>query len=293
MKPVFFKHTAAINDSFFILNDRGPYFYDTLHYHPTYQLTLILEGMGTFFIADHIERFKPGDIFLIGPDLPHVFRCDNEYYKEDSNLQVNGMSAYFRHDSFGSPFFYLPENIELNALLIDAKRGIKVSGATAHKITPQMDALFHLKGVEKITALLLMLNKIAQAPKEEVCLLSSPGFLGSMKNEDNDRMNLVFDFVMKHFTEDISLEEVSEIACMTTTAFCRFFKKRTRKSLFVFVAETRIGYACKLLLEENLSVAQIAYQSGFSNVSNFHRQFKQIMKKTPLAYVKLFSGKDK
>ncbi len=291
MKPVLFKHSEAIKDSYFVLNDRGPHFYDTLHYHPEYQLTVINEGVGTFFIADHIERFEPGDIFLIGPDLPHVFRNDNEYYLPTSKRIADYTGAYFTYNSFGERFFELNENSNLRSLLLQAQRGIKIAGPAAAMIAPQLLSLQQLNGVRKITTLLLILEEMSQVPSTEKYLLSSVGFLGSMKNDDNERMNQVFDYLMKHFTEDISLDQVAAIACMTNTAFCRFFKKRTRKGLIEFITEARVGYACKLLLEEKYTVSEVAAKSGFNNISNFNRQFKSITTTTPLGYLRLFRAK--
>lgn len=289
MKPVLFKHSEAIKESCFVLRDRAAHFYDTLHYHPEYQLTLINEGVGTFFIADHIERFKPGDIFLIGPNLPHVFRSDNEYYKKDTSLISDYVAAYFTFNSFGTAFFSLPENASIRSLLLEAERGMKLSGDTAERIKKDVISLGRSSGVRKITSLLLTLEEIAVSPRQDKISLSSVGYLGSVKNDDNERMNQVFDYLMKHFTEDINLEKVSEVACMTQTAFCRFFKKRTRKSLIEFITEARIGYACKLLLEEKYNVSEIALKSGFNNISNFNRQFKFITKTTPSGYLRLFS----
>lgn len=291
MKPILFKHSEAIKDPFFVLHERTAHFYDTLHYHPEFQLTLITEGVGTFFIADHIERFGPGDIFIIGPDLPHVFRSDNEYYRKNASLRSEYTSAYFTLSSFGADFFNIPDNAVIKAFLAEASRGMKLNGEAAKRLSPAIHDLFRMKGVKKIAAFLLILDEMASAPKKEKQSLSSLGFIGASRQNDNDRMSQVFDYVMENFTKDINLEDVAAKACMTNTAFCRFFKKRTRKTLVQFITEARIGYACKLLLEERYTVSEIAYKSGFKNISNFNRQFKTITGKTPLHYLGLFRTK--
>ena len=289
MKPILFKHAEAATGSFFVLNDKGHYFYDALHYHPLYQLTAIVEGAGTVFIADHINRFKPGDVFIIGPNLPHVFRCDNEYYKKGSTLEVNAAQVYFTQTSLGETFFDLPESLKIKSFLAWAKFGIKMNGHHTKQIFRKIVSMLDAKGVQKITTFLLALEEMADLDKEEKTILTSAGYLGSVMDEENDRMSKVFDFIMNHFTERVKLKQVSDVACMTTNAFCRFFKKRTKKSLVEFITEIRVGYACKLLQEEKFSVAQAAYNSGFNNISNFNRQFKKITALTPIEYTSAFN----
>lgn len=291
MKAVLFKHSEAIKSSFFILRERSAFFYDTLHYHPEYQLTVINEGQGTFFIADHIERYAPGDVFLIGPNLPHVFRSDNEYYEKGTSLKSDYTGAYFTTTSFGNGFFELEENSSIKTMLEQVRRGAKITGVSAARLAAPMNELGKLKGTRKITGFLEILDTIASASRADIHYLSSPGFLGSVKKDDNDRMSRVFDYVMENFTKNINLEDVAGIACMTTTAFCRFFKKRTQKSLVEFITEARVGYACKLIQEERLTVSEIAFESGFHNISNFNRQFKRITGKTPSSYLSAFRHK--
>ena len=259
------------------------YFYDLLHYHPEFQLTLILKGTGNVLLGDYIGRFSPGDVYLIGPNLPHVFRCDNEYYKPENELKVHRISVYFIDNTFGLSFFDLPENHGIRALLKESQRGLKVSGEKAGEIAESIISLSKSVGLLRLTSFLICLDKISNMGEEKV-LLSSTGFTG-VKDEENDRMNLVFNYIMNNFTQEIRLETVSDIACMTPTAFCRFFNKKTRKTLTEFVTGTRIGYSCKLLHQEKYSILEIAYQCGYNNISNFNRQFKSMMKCTPSEYI--------
>jgi AraC-like DNA-binding protein len=93
---------------------------------------------------------------------------------------------------------------------------------------------------------------------------------------------------MTYFNTDISLETISEVANMTKNAFCKYFKKRTNKTYFRFLNELRIEHACKLLIDDNdMAIADIAYKSGFKNLSNFNRQFKFIKGINPNKFRKL------
>jgi len=141
-----------------------------------------------------------------------------------------------------------------------------------------------MQGPSRLIELLTLLEMLATT--EEYRLLASPGFVQKYNSSGTERMTLVYDYIMNHFKEDIRLEEVAAIANMTGPSFCRFFKACTRKTFSRFLNEIRIGFACKLLQEGHFSIAEICYESGFNNLSNFNRQFKKIMEESPLEYRK-------
>ena len=117
MKPILFHNPKAIEESFYVQEDRVPHFYDILHYHPEFQLTVIIEGKGSAFVGDKIGRFNPGDVFLLGPNIPHVFRSENEYYKSNNQLSSHSVSVYFNLECLGESFFSLPESFHIKLLL--------------------------------------------------------------------------------------------------------------------------------------------------------------------------------
>src|SRR5690606_27464496 len=116
--------------------------------------------------------------------------------------------------------------------------------------------------------------------------LSSIGFMDVYQSKGADRINQVQDFIMNNFTGDITLKEVAEVAHMNEAAFCRFFKSTTLKTLTQFLNEVRIGYACRLLLQENLNIAGVGYECGFKNISYFNKLFKNSLGVTPQQYRK-------
>jgi AraC-like DNA-binding protein len=284
MKPILFHNPKAIKESFYLQEDVVPHFYDTLHYHPEFQLTLILKGTGNVLIGDYIGRFKPNEIYFIGPNVSHVFRNDNEYYDPKNKLKAHGVSIYFTDITFGSLFFDLPENKDISDLLKIAQKGLKCFGEQSNVIAENFYKIKASSGLVRLTTLLLCLDKLAKNKKEKQILSSTELFVAN--EEDNSRMNLVFNYIMNNFSKNIKLETVAEIACMTPNAFCRFFNKKTRKTLTEFIAETRVGYACKLLLQEKYSVSEISYKCGYNNISNFNRQFKRSRGCTPSSYLK-------
>ena len=138
------------------------------------------------------------------------------------------------------------------------------------------------EGPESLISVLSILHILSASP--DLLELSSEGFVNSMNQSNSDRLNRVYEYIMNHFQENISLVKVAAIAYMSPTAFSRYFKNRTGKSLTEFLIELRIGYSCKLLTNEEMTVTEACYESGFQNLSNFNEQFKKIMKLTPKKY---------
>ncbi|GGD46944.1 AraC family transcriptional regulator [Emticicia aquatilis] len=284
MKPLLFRIPKTETESFRVQVDDLPYFYDTLHFHPEWQITLILESTGTQFVGDNVERFQPFDVYFLGSNLPHVFRNDAEYYAE--NQRAYSVSVYFRGDLLGENFFDIPETQHLKALLTEASRGIRIRNNETNALTDLIKSISNKQGFDKLLTFLQILNEIDISTNKE--FLSSITYQSPQKEVDNQRINATFEFLMKNFEREISLEEVAEIANITPNAFCRFFKLRTRKTFSDFLNDVRIGHACRMLQNNEKSVLEICFSSGFNNVSNFNRQFKRRMKMSPSAYLKKF-----
>jgi AraC-like DNA-binding protein len=287
MKPILRKIDAGRNYSFSIREDVYPYLYNHWHYHPEAELTLIRSGKGTRLVGDSIERFIDGDLVLLGSNLPHLWRNDSIYFKKLSGHRAEAIAIHFMDNCWGMGFLELPELKSVKELLNKAKKGLKITGATKQLIMAKMEEILHAPEVLRITLLLEMLYTIASS--RDYKLLASSGFTKSYDVSNTDRINLIYDYTFNKFQEKISIKEVSAAASISQHSFCRYFKKRTLKTYWQFLLEVRIGYACKLLIENNMSVAQICYESGFNNLSNFNRYFKNLVKKTPLQYVKEYT----
>jgi AraC-like DNA-binding protein len=130
-----------------------------------------------------------------------------------------------------------------------------------------------------------LLNTLYQiASSQKLLTLSSEGFGSNATSTDNETINEVYTYSIENFKNKITIKEISGIAHVSPNSFCRYFKSRTKKNYLRFLQELRVGYACKLLIENKLTPAQICYESGFNNVVNFHRYFKLITGKTPNQY---------
>lgn len=284
MKPLLFRNLIAENESFHIQEDIMEHFYDFLHYHPELQLTLILEGTGKLISGDKIVPFDAGDLFLLGPGLPHVFRDSKIPHGAPDSKGVHTISIYFKLNSFGEDFFNLPENHLIKDLLQKSSRGIKFDGKAKEQAQKNIVHLKRKKGAELLIAFFNILNDLSQSKTFEC--LSSMNFMDTKDASESRRIQDIYRYVMNNFSREISLEEVAEISKMSVTSFCRFFKQRTRKTFTTFVNEVRIGHACKELLYNNYNINEVAYRCGFNNISNFNRQFKAITGVTPSEYTR-------
>jgi len=283
MKVLPFKIPKTETESFRIQIDESPYFYDTLHKHDEIQITLIVKSEGTLICGDYIGEFEEGDLFIVGANQPHVLRNNKEFYEDDSS-GAYAISLFFDRNSFGRDFFGLPESNELNVFLKRTKRGLKFSDKIRDKIKPIMFSIGYQVGINRIIEMLKVIQLLAEAA--DYSYLASPHEIKDYDETEGKRMNLIFQFTLKEYYRDITLAEVADLASMTSNAFCRYFKKRTRKTYVNFLNEIRIASACKLLKNKDLTIAQICYQSGFNNLSHFNRNFKKIQGCSPSEYVK-------
>jgi AraC-like DNA-binding protein len=284
MKPAV--HKVEIPGSkAFVVHYLDDTFFDTnWHFHSEYQLFVVLEGTGTRFIGDNISHFQEGDMVFTGPNIPHLWRNDDIYFHKENNLRVHGVVVYFPENFLGDAILKKDEMHGVRALFEKGRRGLAFHGQTNQEVTWMLKELLELKGVESIVKLLNILNALAESTEYQY--ISSVGYTNTSKEVDKDRMSDVYNYIMLNFKKNIMLEEVAEIASMSATSFSRYFKARTNKSFSSFVSELRIGYACKQLMEDKNTIAQICYECGYNTLSNFNKQFKEHMYKTPFEYRK-------
>jgi len=267
---------------------KAPHFDPNWHFHSEYQLFIVLRGTGTRFIGDHVHPFKPGDLVLTGPDLPHLWRSDLEYFESDQQLWTEGIVIYFPEDFFGNEFLQKMEMYQIRQLLIRSERGVSFRGRIAEKVNGMMLQILNKKDFDAILHLLNILQALART--DEYNVLASTGYSNSLRESDTERMNRVHAYVMKNFREKITLHEVAALANMTPSSFSRYFKTHANKTFSEFLTEIRIGYSCKLLIEKKMNIAQACYDSGFNTLSNFNRQFKSFTQYSPLAYRNKYIG---
>jgi len=284
MKPILRKVDTGYNYSFSIREDIYPYLYNHWHYHPEAELTLIRKGNGMRLVGDSIEQFNDGDLILLGSNLPHMWRSDAAYFKNVPGLQVEAIAIHFKNEFWGGDFLNLPELRMIKELLNKSARGLKINGKTKAKVAAKMELALKAHGAQRIEFLLSMLDTIASS--KEYIILSSAGFGKTYDLDNTEKINLIYTYTFNNFQRKITVEEAASVANLSPHSFCRYFKSRTLKTYWQFLLEVRIGYACRLLIENKQGVSKVCGMCGFNNLSNFNRQFKIVTGTTPLRYVK-------
>jgi AraC-like DNA-binding protein len=282
MKPHLLKVSLNPESSFNILQRKGIDFYNQWHFHPEIELIYIHKGRGTRFIGTDVHRFEADELFLFGSNLAHMWRCDPEYFSEGSKLKAEVTIIYFHHDFLGDKFFNIPELKSIESLLEKAKQGIKITGNTRIQVRDLIVKLSEAKGLERITTLLTILEKMANSKEKQY--INTLYHEVKIERSEATRLNKIFQYVSDNFQRKITLSEIASVANLSAKAFCRYFKSKTRKTFYDFLLEVRVTHACNLLLEKDMSIYEVCYDSGFNNLSNFNRYFKKIMNKTPGDY---------
>ncbi len=283
MKPHLLKVSSEPLFSFGVRLDVMPNFYNQWHYHPELELLYIKNGSGTHFAGNNIEPFVGGELILHGKNVPHVLRSN------ESGLDRGACQAiviHFVENFLGSEFLSLPEMKKINELIKHSGRGIKFTGATKETVISLMEKMLISDDMEKLIMVLQVLNILSKS--DERIYLSSVGFDGQLNEVDAKRLDRIYNYSLENYTNDISLEEISSIANMSPPSFCRYFKLRTKKTFSQFLLEIRVGQACKLLIDSELSISRVCYESGFNCFSNFNRYFKKIKNLTPKEYQKKY-----
>lgn len=287
MKPQLLKMSLDQLQSFSVRQDKVPHFLKNLHYHSEVEFVLIEKGSGTQLIGDNISRFSEGDLYLIGSNLPHCWRCDDIYFENRPGLLAEAKVVHFLENYWGDQFLELPENKPIKDLLAKAKSGIKVIGKTKSTVSKLLRKLLIAKSTDRIILILQALNLMAHS--KDIEILSNSVFrIENYIETEAERINDIFNYTMSNFHRKITLEEIADVANISPNSFCRYFKNITKKTYTQFLIEVRIRHACKLLIESTKNVNYVCYESGFNNFSNFNKYFKAITGKNPLMYKKSF-----
>ncbi len=276
------------NQSFTVSRHRYAHFLKVWHYHPELELVYIEKSKGTRFIGDNIHRFEPGDVVLIGKNLPHMWLNDLPYFTSEDPYGAQALTVHFNYDFLGSNFFKRPELHLVDRLLQKSIRGVHFS-ALPLEFHTHFKALLQLEGFNRAMALLHLLYKLAEWNAKE--LLASAGYIADFQRTKNRQLDRIYQFVYDNFKNPIQSKDVAEAIFMNPSSFSRYFKRMHQKTFTRYLNEIRIGYACKLLIEKSHTVSEACFESGFGNVSNFNRQFKCIKGKTPTQYISEFKVK--
>ncbi|MNJ93813.1 Melibiose operon regulatory protein [compost metagenome] len=283
MKPHFHKIPSTLQSSFSIRHDIKPDFGNTWHYHPELELHYVVKGEGVRFIGDNISNFTPDEMILLGENLPHTWRCKDEYFQNNPDLHVEAMVIQFLPDCLGKNLLSLPEAYLIPKLFEKAKSGMVITGKAKDKLAELMRSSIEATNLDRIIILLSILKTLAETDEYSTIVNGKNTFYQSNESETL-RINKICTYTMTNYKNDITLEEIASLSNLSITSFCRYFKLMTKKTYYDFLIEIRVSHACRFLIESKLPTEMICFDCGFNNVSNFYRHFKKVTGMTPLDY---------
>jgi len=246
------------------------------HYHPEYELTLILEGYGQRLVGNSIEDYAPGDLILLGSNLPHTYVSSPS---DASNLH-RAHVLQFRPERLGESFLSLPEMRYVRRLLEQSSKGLAFRADDA-----MAGAIRRILASSPAVAVLELLQLLANlAEKGDPQLISEGRIRPLLRVEDQERINLICQFLHKNYDHAIDYAALTELLHMNQASICRFFRQATSRTMTDYVNDYRISAAAQLLTQTSKSILEIAFEVGFGNYSHFNRQFQRCRGMTPRVY---------
>jgi AraC-like DNA-binding protein len=273
--------TPGKKESFVVRKFDKKGFAAPFHFHPELELTFITEGSGKRFVGNRMTGFEKSDLVLMGPNLPHCWKLSIPKNRAGSVV------IHFSQDFLGKGFFETPEMAHVRKLIKRSEAGIEFGGKIRQQVGGQMNLLFDERNHFKKLMLFLEILNLLSTSKEYI-LLNKNNSVSVQTDDNRERINKVFAYIVENFHDEVFLNKAAAIIGMTPNAFCKFFKKMTRKTFMETVINYRINFATQQLTETDKSISDICFESGFRDVSHFYKTFSTRMKMSPLNYRKQF-----
>jgi AraC-like DNA-binding protein len=285
MDAQFEKIMLQKDESFFIGVFQDNLEKSTWHYHNNYELSFITEGVGKRIVADSIEEFHPGDLIFIGRNLPHVWIADKEPFRL-SNRTLESVFLQFTKDIFGHQLLTLPEFTYVAKALSQSERGVKIPDDATNEISELLLQMPYLQPFERMIHFFRIMDIIGRC--ENLIPLASEEYIRTRFAPGNKRLTQIHEYLMNHYKEDIGLQQIASVVNMAEGYLCRFLKANTGMTLFEYLNKIKVDFACKMLMDKNISITEICLDSGFNNLSHFNKQFKKITGLPPSEYRKRY-----
>lgn len=280
-KPIEFTVPAHGDGAFYTMEDIGTDFYGYYHRHREFQVSYIVKGKGSLMLGNLIRPCDEDELFLIKPNEPHLFFKDENL---PDNSTVHIVHLFFSLEKLRS-FFDMTELQAVKNLFynLDTSKSLPASYAQAIKVL--FVSLNAEEGVSKLLKVIQVFRFLLTQEKHYVSIYSG---LNKVDFQDSDglRINAVIKHALDNYKRNVTVEEVSSLIHMTPTAFCKFFKKHTKKTFVGFLNEIRIEKACQVLVNKRTeNISEAAYQCGFNTAVHFNRVFRNIMGISPSQFI--------
>jgi len=283
MKPQFYLVPRDILSSHVSRHHTLPNFGTVWHFHPELELHYIVRGEGVRFVGDNVSNFNAGELLLLGENLPHMWRCNEKYFRKDPNITAEAIVVQFLPDFMGTDFLKKSESDAIHYLFEKAKAGLVITGNTRKRLIPLMIKSVKTTGLQRLVLIITMLEILTEG--EDINPISTKDAIYHPNKEESDRLNKVYNYTLINYRKELSLEEIASVANLSVTSFCRYFKMMTKKSYHHFLIEIRISHAQRMLVEDsNITTETVCFECGFNNRSNFFGNFKRITGLTPVEF---------
>lgn len=254
-----------------------------LHSHEELELNFIMNAKGARrIVGDHIGDIDDLELVLVGSNLPHVWqthKCKSKAIKE--------ITIQFHKDLFDEKFLRRNQMSFIRTMLERSARGILFARPTIEQIMPRLTLLTQKQGFDSVLELLSILHDLSIS--RNMHTLSDATFSNVEVSYNSRRVDRALEYMNQNFQKPITLTEVARLSNMTDVSFSRFFKNRTGITFMDSLLEMRLGHASRLLIDTTQSVAEVAYNCGFNNISNFNRLFKKKKGCTPKEFRENYS----
>jgi len=287
MSAQFEQIISKSDESFFIGIFQDNLEKSSWHYHNNFEISFITEGTGKRIVADSIEEFQPGDLVFIGRNLPHVWIADKETLTP-SNRTLEMVFLQFTSNVLSAQLLALPEFCHVKNALELSERGIHIVGQTLNEVSEIMLQLPYLKNFDRMLHFFKLMDIIGKSKTN--INLASKDYLNMRFTTGNKRITTIHEYLMNNYHEEVDLKRLAALVNMAEGSLCRFFKMNMGMTLFEYLNKIKIEFACKLLMDNDLSILEVCFDSGFNNLSHFNKQFKKTTGVPPSDYRKRFKG---
>ena len=276
-----FKEVSPLSskDCFILIERQKTNFNFPIHIHPECELNFIENAKGAQrIVGDSIEEIDEEELVLVtNPHLEHAWK---DYRNVSKN--IHEITIQFHPDLLTDTFLNKNQMISIRQLFRHAERGVAFSRESIAKVRPLLKTLTcENDSFYSLIKLLIILHELSidKGMRE----LSTGQFAANVMHQhsSDESLGRVMDYLSRHYSEVIRLSEVAEMVNMSESSFCRFFKQHTSKRFIDFLTDIRLGAASRALIDSSLSIAEIGYDCGFNNLSNFNRIFKKKKGVTP------------
>lgn len=269
------------DDLFVVLDNHSSLFDLPMHFHPEYEIEMVLSGRGTRVIGDSSEDIVGPDVVMIGPNLQHSFSSQSPVGRVVTILITKDLLDF---NLLGKRPF-----LPIRQLLLDSRQGICFEGEDRRRICRQIVSLTHTKDFTATTALMMLLNTMAVSEKRLLVknVYASDNLVNKSKSR---RIAKTLSYIEENLSNNIRLADVAALVNMSESSFSHFFHKRTGVSYIQYLNDQRVAKACSLLSNTTMGISEICYSSGFNNYSNFIRTFAKRKNMTPSEYRMFITG---